>query len=113
MKNIHQKIDDAFGSIEGIGKAEPAPFLLTRIHAALAGDAGQEANVWSSIASFLKRPAVAFTILIVLLFVNIIVLGANGFLSERKGIASATAAGGKYDIAVNVASMYDTENQEP
>ncbi len=112
MSNINKKTADALNSIAGIVPAMPAPFLLTRLHAAMHRISENDATVWSKIALFLKRPAVAFTILLVLICVNIFVLNSNGFLSSKKNVVSKVNSNG-YDIAINVTSIYDTENQEP
>ena len=108
-ENINTRIDRAMESLDGISAAEPKPFLLTRVNSAL------QRNVlsgkWSAIAAFLRRPAVAAGMIFLLLLLNIAILNAGNFTSQ-KDTAKRTAVT-KYDFAINVSGIYDTENNEP
>ena len=111
MKDIlNDKIDFILSSIDGIAKASPKPFLLTRINAGLNSVVAE--TVWAQIAFFFKKPIVfGFTILL-LLFINILVIKSIKNRSEIENIEkSATTQ--KYDFAINVSVLYDTENHEP
>ena len=111
MKDIlNDKIDFILSSIDGIAKASPKPFLLTRINACLNNPVDE--TVWGRIAFFLKKPIVfGFTILL-LLFINILVIKSIKNRSEIENITK-TATTQKYDFAINVSVLYDTENHEP
>lgn len=108
--NINNKIDFTLESINDINRLSPNPFLLTRINAALKDNASQ--NIWSKIAFYLKKPSIAFAAILMVLFVNIMVITHRKQAIEREAV-SKTIGAQKYDFAINVSVMYDTENQEP
>ena len=109
MRNIlNDKIDTALKSIDGLAKASPQPYLLTRINAAL-NNAGVE-TVWSQIAFYLKKPLVFGLAILLLLFVNFLVI--KNINTEKENIVKS-ATYQKYDFAINVSVLYDLENHEP
>ena len=111
MSNIiDNKIDAALNSIDGIAKASPQPFLLTRINAGLNNSAKE--TVWSQIAFYLKKPLVAGLAILLLVFINIIVIKSIKSGNEKENIAKSISSQ-KYDFAINVSVLYDIENQEP
>ena len=109
---INKKIEETLASIDGISAAEPKPFLLTRVNAALQKKMNNDQSIWSNIAAVLKKPAIAFSVLILIVFTNIAVLSGNGSFLQKKNsqVLSSTT---KYDFAINVSGIYDIENQEP
>ncbi len=104
------KIDATLKSIDGLAKASPKPFLLTRINAGLNNTAKE--TVWSQIAFYLKKPVVCGLVILILLFVNFIVIKKINNKSEIENLAKS-ATSPKYDFAINVSVLYDIENQEP
>lgn len=108
--HINKKIEDALASIDGITPAEPKPFLLTRLNASIRRSTVADRTVWGSIAAVIKKPLVAFAALAIVIFVNAVAISSTG--AARKATA-ARSANTKYDFAVNVAGIYDTENTEP
>ena len=104
------KIDAALKSLDGIAKASPQPFLLTRINARL--NNATDETVWSQIAFYLKKPLVCGVALLLLLFVNFIVIKNINDRGDVENIAKS-ATSQKYDFAINVSVLYDIENQEP
>ena len=107
---LNDKIDAALKSIDGLAKASPKPFLLTRINAALDNTAAE--TIWSRIAFFLKKPIVFGLTILLLIFINILVIKSIKNKSEIENFAK-TATSQKYDFAINVSVLYDTENHEP
>jgi len=110
--HINKKTEEALNSLDGIVSAEPKPFLLTRINAALQSRQPGDRSTWGSIAALLKRPAVAFGMLLLIAFINIAVLAGGNPFTEKKNTQSFSA-NTKYDFAINVSGIYDIENQEP
>lgn len=104
------KIDAALKSLDGMAKASPKPFLLTRLHAGMNRAAPE--TVWSQIAFYLKKPIVCAAVLLLLLFVNFIVIKKINTRGDIENIAK-NAGSQKYDFAINVSVLYDIENQEP
>jgi len=108
QRNIENLAEETIHSVDGIKRAEARPFLLTRILARMQGQDDAQ-NFWSRAVSFLGRPGVALTGLLLIVFVNAaIIIGNTNSNSSAQG---STAA--KDEFAINVISIYDTENQEP
>ncbi len=62
-----KKIEGVLNSLDGIQRAKASPFLYTRIRAKLDSSLG----AWEKIAGLMGRPAFAFSIILILLFINI------------------------------------------
>ncbi|MCY7292067.1 MAG: hypothetical protein LH615_07785 [Ferruginibacter sp.] len=107
---INNSVERILESIDGMEQAASKPFLLTRINAAL--NNAPNKSVWYKIAFYLKKPVVAAIAIMIVLLVNIIVITKRNNLLERE-IITKSIAPPKYDFAINVSVMYDTENQEP
>ena len=108
--DINNKIYGAMESINDINRLSPKPFLLTRINAALKENASQ--NIWSEIAFYLKKPSIAFIAILLVFVVNVFVITKRNQAIERESVSKKINTQ-KYDFAINVSVMYDTENQEP
>ena len=108
--NINNWVNLTLESIHGITKATPKPFLLTRIKASLNKE--QVQSGWSNIAFYLKKPAVAAVAILLVILVNVLVISNRNNLVERENITKSITPQ-KYDFAINVSVMYDSENQEP
>lgn len=70
MKKEKPDIDKILNSLEGIERAEPRPFFFTRLEARMQ----KENNVWSTITGFLARPAMAFSVIVIVLIINAVAL---------------------------------------
>jgi hypothetical protein len=107
---INKSVQRTLESIDGMEKVAPKPFLLTRINAALNNGANE--TVWYKIAFYLKKPVVATTAIMLVFLLNIIVIAKRNNSLERETVTKSLTPP-KYDFAINVSVMYDTENQEP
>ncbi len=107
---INSRIDLTMQSIDGIEKACPKPFLLTRINAALAGNPSD--TVWSNIAYYFKKPGIAAFAILLLILINIFVIKTSNATPDKDSVSLRTGPQ-KYDFAINVSVVYDIENQEP
>lgn len=73
-ENIDRRIEKAFDSIDGIQRAIPKPYLLTRINARLGKDVK---NFWDTAAIFMSRPAVMALGLCLIAAINVVVILQN------------------------------------
>lgn len=106
---INKKIDAVLQSADEIERAEPRPFLFTRIEARMQN----EKNIWSKISSFVARPVVAFACICFVLIINAMVI----FLANTSGNAltqnsTELAAPDEYSQA-SATSLYEFENVKP
>jgi hypothetical protein len=102
-----KKVDQTLDSLEGIQKAEPAPFFFTRVKARLERDTK---NVWETAGSFLARPVIAFAGLCLILALNIFIL----IEKDNPSVVNVTTGVLPEDENIlAVANTYDYENLEP
>lgn len=70
---INKLAEETMNSLDGIQRAEPQPFLYTRLSARMQ----RPANIWERSARYLSRPIVAVACLLLVFLVNGIVLLNN------------------------------------
>ena len=78
--HIERLVEETLSSLDGIRRAEPAPFFLTRLMARM--EAGR-ATAMDRFVSFVSRPAFAVTTALVFLLLNGFILA--GLLKSRQG----------------------------
>jgi hypothetical protein len=109
--NIEDQINRAMMSLDHIRRAEPAPFLLTRIQAAMQNPA-PVINRWTLIAGFISRPVVAFSGLLLLILLNV------GIIVQHKKYLPLSASDSintdnRDEYAIQIPGIYEIENLEP
>jgi len=109
--HIDKKISDAMNSLDGISRATASPYLMTRINAGLSKTPAT--SVWARIISFMSKPAFALMALFFVMLVNLVIIFSGELNQNNNTTASATSNQGVYEMAINVSSNYDFENQEP
>ena len=112
QSDINRKVNETLESLEGIQRAEPAPFLYTRLKARMQRE---EKNIWEITGSFLARPAVSIASLVLILFINAFILinkdaGANP-ISDNTPTPAVIPVEEYVLSAAN--SNYDYVNLEP
>ncbi len=107
--HINKLIEDALNSVDDIQRAEPKPFLLTRINARMNNGT---ASIWEKAGWFITRPAVAFTGLCLIIFINIMVMMKTGHLNTSNA-ADQVAVNSTDEFSSTVATIYDIENTQP
>jgi hypothetical protein len=108
-KNITKLIEEALGSVDNIKRAEPKPFLLTRIHARMSKGSD---SVWEKAGWFIARPAVAFAGLCLIVLINTMVIMVSK-PSEPTAKAEQPAQTQGDEFSYSVATIYDFENAQP
>lgn len=82
-EHIDRLVDDALASLDGIRRAEPAPFFHTRLMARMEGG---RASGLDRFLSFISRPAFAITTAVIFLLLNGFILAT--MMRARQGAAS-------------------------
>jgi len=105
-----ERVEEIMNSLDGIRRAEPAPWFFTRVQARLSRN---DRSVWSHIGAFLSRPVVAAGGLLVIVLLNGVLLLNQGSSSQTSSeTASQTdqqlAADNEYITATN--SSFEYEN---
>jgi hypothetical protein len=106
--DIEKRVEQMLNSLDGIQRAEPQPWLFSRVKARLMRD---EKTAWGAMSSFLARPAIAIAGLC-------IILTLNGFLlfnQENKKSSSAILGGQNEQVMdseslIASSSSFDYEN---
>lgn len=103
---INTRIDEILNSLDGMQKAQPAPFFYTRLHARLSGS---ERNIWEQVTYFVSRPVVAFGMVSMVILLNMSVL-----LRQNQPVTIATASDQTYqsvyeDFSLASNDFYDFE----
>lgn len=97
--------EDALNSLDGLERATPAPYLLTRINQKLDT---QPTTSWEKLTWFIGKPAIAFPALILILIMNVMAIVNQDSLPASVVEQTATLPGDEYSISV--ATIYDSEN---
>lgn len=106
-----EKVDQSLESLEGISRATPAPYLLTRINARLLKET--QPNFWSRAGAFLSRPVTAVCGLTLFLIINVVAVNVFDKTNSSRSSGASAQPATNYDFAINVSGIYDIENQEP
>ena len=106
------KIQSIMNSLDGCTSAEPSPYLLTRVMAAMANKNDMQ-NGWSKLLNVITRPAFALGGLILIVILNLFVyLNYNDSNSFNAASVTKTITVTD-DFTANVNSFYEIENVEP
>ena len=103
-KDTEKRVEETLNSLDGIQRAEPQPWLFSRVKRRLMQE---EKTAWGVIGSFLARPAIAIAGLCFILILN-------GFLLFNQEKESSVA--GANDLPLDSESMvassssFDYEN---
>lgn len=109
-KNIQQKIEEALAGFDGMQRAEPRPYLQTRLMAAIANRKKVQSN-WSRLAGWIGKPAVAFSLMLLFLFANLLILFKTDSSDVDSSVVNTNS--NSYEYAANISSGYDLENVQP
>jgi multisubunit Na+/H+ antiporter MnhB subunit len=103
-KQAGEQVQETMNSFDGITRAEPQPFLCTRL---LARMQKTPVNFWERGARFLSRPAIAFGCVLLVLLMNGLVLLNNKTTEQTEILSDDYAA----DEANNTtALLFDLDN---
>jgi len=105
--DIQKLVNETLNSLEGLQKAEPRPFLFTRVMARIKRD---EDTLWEKLAALIAKPAIAFATVILFLAINAFVLfQASGNNSSNTQETSLVAGN---DFGLSVSSLYDINPEQ-
>ncbi|MEO6537739.1 MAG: hypothetical protein ABIT07_11875 [Ferruginibacter sp.] len=105
---INNKIEEVLGSLNGLKRAMPKPFLMTRINARLQQETGY--SFWTAAVAFISGPLVAGFAVVLFLILNVVIISQNDDTASSNTAVQNTNTT-QYEFAINVASIYDIENQ--
>lgn len=108
QENFNKKTEETISSLDGIERASPAPFFFTRLEARMQSEKG----IWGGISSFLSKPVIAFTCILLVIMINAAVI-----LTSQKSINSATSQNNELATADEYSqvsySFYEYANTKP
>ena len=89
-KDIERRVEDTLNSLDGMQRAEPQPWLFSRVKGRLVQE---EKTAWGAVGSFLSRPVIAVAGLCLILMLN-------GFLLLNQEKESST-------------TIFTSQNEQP
>lgn len=102
-------IEQTLQSLDGARRAVPRPYLITRIKANM--QQRDMKNAWAKLNDFLSRPAIAWTIILMLLVGNLAIIIMSR--DSDRSFAKETMIEYKDESAMNMTDVYDIDNPEP
>ena len=100
QENLNKMIEEALSSVDDAQRAEPRPFLLTRINVRMYKGTD---SFWEKAGWFISRPAVAFTGLCMIVLLNLMVVMFN----KAPDSAVQTRAD---EFSYTATTIYDIDN---
>lgn len=105
--DIEKLVNETLDSLDGIQKAEPRPFLFTRIMARMNQ---KEETIWEKTASLVSKPIIAFATVVLFIAFNAFVLlsvSGNSASEVQEQVLVADS-----DYGLSVSSMYDINPEQ-
>lgn len=106
---IEKLVNETINCMDGAQRAEPAPYLLTRINARLQNPS---LSTWERISIILSRPGVALAGATFLIIVNLAIFSAGNGSQDVKVPLSTQVSTDVYSYN-STSSLYDLENITP
>jgi hypothetical protein len=107
-RKIAQLVDETINSMDGADRAEPAPYLLTRINAKMSM---QPASAWERVSAFLSKPGIAFSLVLLLIMINLAIYGF-GSRFDNSSLQGTQVSAEEYSMNGSSA-IFDLENIQP
>ena len=101
---IEKKIETTLDSLDHVNRVGPGPFFFTRVQARLSR---KDRTVWENLSSFIAQPAVAFSVICLIISLNTLVI-----LNREKtpGISDQTSYITPEESEVDTIAFYEEEN---
>jgi len=109
--DIEQRIDRALESLDGLQRAQPAPWFYTRLRARL--ERNEPVTVWERMGSFLSRPAVVVAGLCVILVANATILLKQPAAPAAPNTVAQSETVVESESLIASSSSFDYENFAP
>jgi hypothetical protein len=109
QEQINKLIEDALSSVDDAQRAEPKPYLLTRINARMNKGAS---SVWEKAGWLITRPVVAFSGLCMIVLLNVLAV-MNNKTSDSGTVTEQTAQNQADELSYTTATIYDIDNTQP
>lgn len=101
---METKIETTLNSLDHVTRVGPGPFFFTRVEARLSR---KDRTIWENISGFIAQPAVAFTVICLIISLNTLVI-----LNQEKtpGISDQTSYIIPEESDVDTIAYYEEEN---
>ena len=101
---IEKKIETALNSLEYVTRVGPGPFFFTRVQARISR---KDRTAWETISGFIAKPAVAFTVVCLIISLNTFVILNR---DQTPVISDQTSFFAADDSDVDTIAFYEEEN---
>lgn len=110
-EKFNQKIEEALRSFDGIEKASPQPFFITRLEARMQN----QKSIWEEISSFVAKPTVAFACICLVVIINTaVIFSSNSSNSTANSVSpqnNELATADEYNLVSS--NFYEFVNTKP
>ncbi|WP_343703920.1 hypothetical protein [Chitinophaga sp.] len=110
-RDIQQETEQTMRSLDGVQRAEPAPYFYTRLMARM--QQARPADAWDRLIALITRPSVAITAVV-------LILAANGFMFVSKlkttaELVETTALQQAFadEYQLGITTFYEYDKTEP
>lgn len=108
--DIDRKVNETLESLNGIQKAEPAPWFFSRVKARLERE---QKNIWEAAGSFVARPSIAVAGLVLILAINALAVFEKDKAKDQLSTVIQNSNSAEEYVLTDVFTNYDYENLEP
>ena len=106
---LAEMVEQTLNSMDGAERAEPAPFLLTRINAKMNRDLP---SAWERFGIFLSRPVITLATVAFLILFNLIIYTYSSNSSDLNSSQNLQVTADEYSMN-NSSALFDLENIQP
>jgi hypothetical protein len=106
---LEEMVEQTIRSMDDAQRAEPAPFLLTRINVRMRRETS---SPWERISLFLSRPSIAIVAVAFLIIINLLIYTYSNSSAEMNSIQNLQASSDEYSLN-NSLALFDFENLQP
>lgn len=106
------KVAEILNSLDGCAHATPAPYLLTRVMAKMAGS-NEAQTIWSKLLNVITQPTIALGGLILIVMLNIFVYISYDNSNNLNTATAIKTSAANEDFVVSMSAIYEVEHIEP
>ncbi|RTL57337.1 MAG: hypothetical protein EKK37_14930 [Sphingobacteriales bacterium] len=107
-EEIAKKVEETLEGFAGVQRAEPAPFFYTRVRSRLEKSA---VGWWESFGTFITRPVVALTSILLVISLNAAVIYTQRYNSNIPLTKTDQVTEDDYSTVVSVSYNYENQGQ--
>ncbi|WP_119079427.1 hypothetical protein [Chitinophaga alhagiae] len=110
-RDIQQETEQAMRSLDGVQRAEPAPYFYTRLMARM--QRARPADAWERLIALITRPSVAITAVVLILAANSFMFVSQMRHSSELVEITALQQAFADEYQLGITTFYEYDKTEP